>query len=316
MAKTHSFLLVMIDILFVAGCATTPPIGGVKKGPEGINAASEIASRVSARAESLPNRRVAVVEFSDITGEESLSGKLLAERIITKLVEDATVSVVERSQVKKILEEQKFEISGVVDSSTAKEMGKFLGVDAIVSGTIANLGETNEINARMIDTENGLILAACSVQESVDSELAGMQKEHPEEVDKLARERDALVKLKKSNPQEYKITIARKKALVKLQKEDPQLFRALIKLRKELLRLAKKNPQQFLLFTSPKFPPGLQRKSPKLLRRAKKIRKHLPLLKKHLPLAYRKIMAERKKLLRREKKKITPKGPPGKRKRR
>lgn len=49
-----------------------------------------------------------------------------------------------------------------MDPSSAKKLGRLLGVDAIVSGSISDLGKALKINARLISTETGEIFAVAS----------------------------------------------------------------------------------------------------------------------------------------------------------
>jgi hypothetical protein len=53
-------------------------------------------------------------------------------------------------------------VSGFVDESSARQLGKILGVDAIVSGTVANFRDSLGVNARVMSTETGEILATAS----------------------------------------------------------------------------------------------------------------------------------------------------------
>jgi hypothetical protein len=53
-------------------------------------------------------------------------------------------------------------LSGLIDPNSAKELGKILGVDAIISGTITDLGDAIKVNARLISTETGQIFSVAS----------------------------------------------------------------------------------------------------------------------------------------------------------
>lgn len=66
----------------------------------------------------------------------------------------------ERSQLEKILEEQKLGMTGILDASTAAEIGKGIGVDAIVLGSVTRSGANIAIDARLIDTETAQIITA------------------------------------------------------------------------------------------------------------------------------------------------------------
>ena len=118
-------------------------------------------------------------------------GKGIADMIVTNLVRDGTYSVVERKQLEKILQEQNFSNSDRANPATAAKIGKVLGVNAILIGTITQFGSENKnldvggvtsriglgalgrvgtskgkasvvIDARMVDTQTAEILAVAS----------------------------------------------------------------------------------------------------------------------------------------------------------
>lgn len=55
---------------------------------------------------------------------------------------DPFISVVDRDNMQRILDEQRLGMSGVVDESSAVSAGKLLGAQAVVMGTVINYGET------------------------------------------------------------------------------------------------------------------------------------------------------------------------------
>ncbi|HEX3044631.1 MAG TPA: FlgO family outer membrane protein [Bacillota bacterium] len=108
--------------------------------------------------------RVAVIEFSDLQGNVPDLGKYIAEELTTRLVLTNQFEVVERTLLNKVMAEHKLSLSGLIDVNSAKEIGKILGVAAIISGTITDLGDNVKVNARLINTETGSIAAVASVQ--------------------------------------------------------------------------------------------------------------------------------------------------------
>jgi len=55
-------------------------------------------------------------------------------------------------------------MSGMIDESSAVELGRVLGVDAIASGTITDLGTSVKVNARLISAESGKLFSVASVE--------------------------------------------------------------------------------------------------------------------------------------------------------
>jgi TolB-like protein len=118
--------------------------------------------------------RIAVIEFSDLKGNITELGKFIAEELTTRLFMTKKFEVVERELLSKVLKEHKLNLSGLVDTSSAKELGKLLGVDAVVTGTITDLGKTVKINSRLIATETGTIFAAAGAELAKDEGIKNL----------------------------------------------------------------------------------------------------------------------------------------------
>lgn len=120
-----------------------------------------LAKKLSKGVEKLPSKKIAVMSFPHHDGGISSGSLAVSERLTTRLAGIKGVKVIERSLLDKVLSEMKLETSGVIDSETSKKLGKVLGVDAIVTGTLIDLKDNKtEVNARMINTETGEILSA------------------------------------------------------------------------------------------------------------------------------------------------------------
>lgn len=78
--------------------------------------------------------RVAVLRFDDYPRRRG-SGDLVASVFEGQLLR-AGYSLVERRRVERILDEQRLGSSGAVDPKTARKLGKILGVDAFLLGSV------------------------------------------------------------------------------------------------------------------------------------------------------------------------------------
>jgi TolB-like protein len=117
---------------------------------------------------------IAVAEFPDLNGTVTELGQFVAEELITRLHRSGNFHVIERRQLSKVMAEHELNMSGIVDGSTARQLGQILGVDAIASGTITDLGEVLKLNARLISTETGTIFAVAAVEIVKDRVVAGL----------------------------------------------------------------------------------------------------------------------------------------------
>lgn len=109
-------------------------------------------------------RKIAVIEFLDMNGRATNLGKFIAEELMTRLFSTGRFEVIERQLMNEILKEQKLGMLGVLDEKSTKKVGAILGVDLLVTGTIADLDTTMKVNARTIAADTG---AVCSVASAV-----------------------------------------------------------------------------------------------------------------------------------------------------
>ncbi len=86
--------------------------------------------------------------------------------------------VVERSQLDRVLQEQKLSYSGLIDISTAQKLGKLLGSGVVLLGDITDMGNNVAIHARMVDVEKGLALTAAEVEIRKTPDIVDMIKKN------------------------------------------------------------------------------------------------------------------------------------------
>jgi len=119
--------------------------------------------------------KVAVLDFqTEGNFEDKDVGKIVAEWLTTGLVEAGRFEIVERRLLKKIIDEQKIGASGLVDRDSTARLGRVLGVQTVVSGTVIKLDNSVEINARLLNVETGTILAAEKIRSQRATDLSGM----------------------------------------------------------------------------------------------------------------------------------------------
>ena len=106
-----------------------------------------------AAAPAQQKKRVAVMNFdysavttsvTQLWGTNQDVGRGVADMLVDKLVEDGAYSVIERKALDKILAEQNFSNSDRADPNSAAKIGKILGVDAIIVGSITQFGRDDK----------------------------------------------------------------------------------------------------------------------------------------------------------------------------
>src|SRR5216684_1879659 len=185
--------LMALCVLFLLSSAC---LAQQKPAPAAAPASAPTATPAAAPPQG-PKKRVAVMSFDYGTVMSSVQavfgtnqdvGRGISDLLVMKLVNDGKYSVIERAALEKVLGEQNFSNSNRADSSTAAKIGKVLGVDVIIIGSITQFGRDDKkttvggggfglgkiglggvqsrnakavvaVTARMIDTSTGEILA-------------------------------------------------------------------------------------------------------------------------------------------------------------
>jgi curli biogenesis system outer membrane secretion channel CsgG len=112
-----------------------------------------LAAVVTMSAAAQQKKRVAVINFDYATVRSSVAaiwgtdqdiGKGIADLIVEKLVATGKYSVIERKALDKVLTEQNFSNSDRADVNSAAKIGRVLGVDAIIAGSITQFGRDDQ----------------------------------------------------------------------------------------------------------------------------------------------------------------------------
>lgn len=85
---------------------------------------------------------LAIAEFQNNTGKHELEflSRSIPDIITTDLSKPGLIKILERREINKITGEQKLSLSGMVDEKTAKEAGKLIGTDYMITGSFTKLG--------------------------------------------------------------------------------------------------------------------------------------------------------------------------------
>ncbi|NOY77471.1 MAG: hypothetical protein GXO76_06330 [Calditrichaeota bacterium] len=136
-------------------------------------------------------KRVAVFDFQDKTDHRyawwggKTVGRGMSDMLVTALVKSGRYTVIERQNLDKILSEQKLGVSGLVTPQSAAQIGKLLGVELAIVGTVTEFGYSKSdiggrlkgiglgvksqkavvaVDVRFINTTTGEIIKAESVR--------------------------------------------------------------------------------------------------------------------------------------------------------
>ena len=108
-------------------------------------------------------KTVAVVDFTNLEGEVIELGRFLAEEFSVALTQKAAgFEVIDRTYLKAIIQEHKLSATGLIDPLTARKLGQFAGVEALVTGSITPLGDSVRVSVKILDTTTARVIAAAT----------------------------------------------------------------------------------------------------------------------------------------------------------
>jgi TolB-like protein len=116
--------------------------------------------------------RIAITEFTYGDDFNDFT-RNVQDILYTNLIQRG-MTVVEREKMEQVLNELGKSFSGIIDSSTAAEIGKMLGVEAIVVGTVADMGNSVDLRARLVDVEKGAAITAAQIDVVKDPFITGL----------------------------------------------------------------------------------------------------------------------------------------------
>jgi len=104
---------------------------------------------------------IAILDFKGV-GVSEQEAQILTIRLGTYLVQSGIYRVIEREEVRQILVEQDFQLTGCTTDECAVQIGQLVGARRMLAGTFGKLGSTYTIDMRIIDVETGSILRTTS----------------------------------------------------------------------------------------------------------------------------------------------------------
>jgi len=113
--------------------------------------AEEIESRFSA------NTRIAIV---DIDSPDQRLSEYIIDELSIALSRNGSLIVVARRNVDFIRNELQYHASGEVSDETAQSIGKFLGAETIIIGSLTNIGDIYRLKIMPLNVEKGTLEAA------------------------------------------------------------------------------------------------------------------------------------------------------------
>lgn len=152
--STKHFVILIITH-FLAFC-------GVASAADNIDAAmQELASDIISNVENKKGSDiiVAITPFQHSYNTCSEFSYHVSDSLMVEMLRNnkSNIKIVDRTQLNSFAEESNLGGSGWLDPSTAVKLGEWKGIDALVIGSMSNIGPVMKLTAKMIDTESGFV---------------------------------------------------------------------------------------------------------------------------------------------------------------
>ena len=102
------------------------------------------------------NKRVAVINFTNLENQTTALGRALAEMFTVELT-NTDLTLINRAQLNKLIEENKMMADGFFDEKEAVKLGQLKKVDIIITGTATPLDKTIMITLQATDIVLGTL---------------------------------------------------------------------------------------------------------------------------------------------------------------
>ncbi|MBI4803527.1 MAG: hypothetical protein HY796_13495 [Elusimicrobia bacterium] len=103
-------------------------------------------------------KNIAVIEFTRKARTSREESEYVAEKLLTCLVASGKVNMMERSQLDRVMDEQKLSLSGASGTAAGSKAGQLRTTDAIITGTVFGTKDHLKIIAKIIDSQTGTVL--------------------------------------------------------------------------------------------------------------------------------------------------------------
>lgn len=163
---TAALLLILTSVVSTAFCESKAVMVELNK----------IAASISHDIQQNQGDRKPTLAVFPFQAEERLAsrgtGVAVSQLLSHYIFVNRGVILVERSELSKVLEEQKLGLTGVIENDMALKVGHLLGSQFLLVGNISQIGKNYQINVRLVNAEDGKIINTC-FGELEKSELDG-----------------------------------------------------------------------------------------------------------------------------------------------
>jgi len=145
-----TIILIFVLITFIA-CASKPSADGLLTLDQAI---AQAANRIDERIEA--GSKIALINFTSPSDQFSF---YVLDELTANLVDSGKLIVVDRREIDLIRSEFNFQLSGDVSDESMQSLGRMLGAQSIVSGSLSEIGKSYRIVIRVLAVETAAVAA-------------------------------------------------------------------------------------------------------------------------------------------------------------
>jgi len=134
-------------------------LGGESAANVGIGVEGALARAAQETLKNVPARSKIAIVY--ITAQDRSTTEYIVGELEFIWV-NAGYTIIDRNQLDRIRQEQKFQMSGEVDDNTAVSIGKIIGANIIVTGRVDGEGNLRRLRLRALNTETAQVVGVAS----------------------------------------------------------------------------------------------------------------------------------------------------------
>ncbi len=124
---------------------------------------------------------LAILQFEDRGTNDAEFGPRISDVLFANLAVHPNLSLVDREELERSLDEQELNLSGMVNPQEAIQVGRLTGAKILVTGSVTQLDEAMFLTAKLLGTETGRVVGV-SVRGSVRDDFADLAEQLAEKV--------------------------------------------------------------------------------------------------------------------------------------
>lgn len=177
MRALFSLLVIIAAISFAISYCNRDSSGTNLNKPSYGQIKSEIKERISLALSIRNMNTILIADFLNLDNQQDKFGIYLAEDFSALFSSNPnSFKIIDRSRLNLLLEEQKYVSAGLLDQNTVSELGKIIGVQAVITGKYQIISNKLKLWIKVIDIERSELLSTEELLIPLEGELKDASK--------------------------------------------------------------------------------------------------------------------------------------------